>query len=193
VGSPTSAAPPDTLRSRIGFPLQWRDDGVIIGVDDTTGRPVAIRVGAAPSAVDLVRESAWFFDLSPDGRWVAYLASEDNQVWLAPYPATGRRFLVHRVVAEPLWLSPTELLYLLPREGVFYRVRIDAAGDPPFGHPQLWLADSLFIDTPGRSYAVTNDGSVLYVQGQARERGSSVRVVPNWVERMKRAVDEANR
>jgi hypothetical protein len=113
-------------------------------------------------------------------------------LWLAPYPATGRRYLVDRRFGEPQWLSPTDLLYLT-NDAVLHRVRLDAASDPPLGTPQMWLADSLFKDTPEHSYEVRGDGSVLYVQGPTHERGTHVRVVPNWVVRMKRAVDAANR
>ncbi len=190
VGSPTSAAPPETHLAGI-IPTEWRDDGVI-GVDFTTGRfSQASRLGAEPSAVALLGEPAFFPALSPDGRWVAY-SGADNQLWLAPYPATGRRYLVDRRFGEPQWLSPTDLLYLT-NDAVLHRVRLDAASDPPLGTPQMWLADSLFKDTPEHSYEVRGDGSVLYVQGPTHERGTHVRVVPNWVVRMKRAVDAANR
>jgi hypothetical protein len=56
-----------------------------------------------------------------------------------------------------------------------------------------WFSDPRFSDTPGRSHQMLSDGRVLYLQGPAQTAAPYVRVVPGWVEQMKRAVDAARR
>ena len=73
------------------------------------------------------------------------------------------------------------------------QVKIDAASSAPVGKPELLFTDPRFTDTPGWSLAVMPGGDLLYLQAPNENLGYYVRVVPNWVKAMKRAVDEANR
>jgi hypothetical protein len=88
-------------------------------------------------------------------------------------------------------MSPTEILF---RRGVsWYLARLDPATGEPRGAPTFWGRDSRFSDTAGWSNRLSHDGGIIYLQGPAQESGSFLRVIPGWVERMKAAVDEANR
>ena len=49
------------------------------------------------------------------------------------------------------------------------------------------------VQHAGQSFTITPDGRVLYVQGAADKSARYLRVIPNWVEQMKAAVEEANR
>ena len=42
-------------------------------------------------------------------------------------------------------------------------------------------------------YTLTHDGRVVYLRGAPERPVAYLRVVPDWVSKMKRAVDEANR
>ncbi len=55
-----------------------------------------------------------------------------------------------------------------------------------------WFFDPRFVDTPGQSYTISPEGGAACVQGPERWTTTYLRVMPNWVEQMKRAVDEAN-
>jgi len=44
-----------------------------------------------------------------------------------------------------------------------------------------------------RAYTLTRDGNVLYLRGAPERPVAYLRVVPDWVSKMKHAVDEANR
>ena len=59
--------------------------------------------------------------------------------------------------------------------------------------PRLWFSDPRFTDLEQQAYAVTPDGGLIYMQTPPEQVAPYLRVVPNWVEQMKRAVDEANR
>jgi hypothetical protein len=89
------------------------------------------------------------------------------------------------------WLSPSELV-LWTGSG-FARATIDPAADPPLTNRRPWIETHRMIGTAGQSYSLTPDGRLLYVQGAEPTPVTYLRVVPDWVARMKRAVDEANR
>jgi hypothetical protein len=58
---------------------------------------------------------------------------------------------------------------------------------------ELVVRDPRFADTPGWSTAYTPAGELVYLQSPAENLGYYVRVIPDWVDQMKRAVDKANR
>ncbi len=93
---------------------------------------------------------------------------------------------------EPQWLSATELVFQSAIAGRFYKVEIDPTSSRPRGPPSLWFTDEGFADTAGESFAAVGDGSIIYKQAPS-QRGSHFRVIPDWVNLMKRAVDVANR
>lgn len=74
-----------------------------------------------------------------------------------------------------------------------HRARIVSAGDPPVIETVHWLDHPDFRETEGQSFQMSPDGRVIYVRGAAEVPVRYLRVVPGWVEQMKRAVDEANR
>jgi hypothetical protein len=82
---------------------------------------------------------------------------------------------------------------VLGNQKSIYRVRIIPAEDPPLGERRRWLDLPEFRETEGQSFNLTPDGRVLYVRGTVETPARYLRVIPNWVEQMERAVDEANR
>jgi len=56
----------------------------------------------------------------------------------------------------------------------------------------LLFTDARYADTPGWSLASMPRGDVIYLQTPTENLGYYVRVVPDWVKTMKRAVDAAN-
>jgi hypothetical protein len=103
----------------------------------------------------------------------------------------NRRWQVASDGVEPLRLSSTEVLY---RSGVaWYLVRLNPVTGEPVGAPTFWARDPRFSDTSGWSNRPSHDGGIIYVQGPEQVSAPYLRVVPNWVTRMKAAVDEANR
>ena len=103
---------------------------------------------------------------------------------------------------DPRGSSATELTYwtyLTTESGAtssgaaFYRVEIDPAAEPPVRAREHVFTDPRFADTPGQSYDVTPDGDLIYLQSPSENLGYYFRIVPGWVEEMKRAVDAANR
>ncbi|MFN2317941.1 MAG: protein kinase [Gemmatimonadales bacterium] len=175
--------------------FRWLADGRLVGVEWGTGIAMALHVKERPLTVDTLVSNASFVTVSPDGRWVAYNSSTISELWVEALPRTGRRTQVAPGSMEGAqWLSPSEFVY--PEYGsptAFHRVLVRAGGDPPGATAAHWFDAPRLVSTPGQSFALTPEGRVVYVQGAPQRPAPYLRVIPNWVERMKRAVAEANK
>jgi len=194
-GSPPATGAPDTLLTGGGFsgwsPFTSTRSGDLIANNWGTQRQL-VRIsfsGGAPT-VDSLLDDAFFATLSPDERWLAYHIG--GAILVSPYPSLEKRETIVRDGSEPQWLSATELVYWV-QGGVFYRASINPATGGLAGSPTVWYQDSRFSDTPGHSFTLTADGALVYVQEPEQPPAAYLRVIPDWVEQMKRAVDEANR
>jgi eukaryotic-like serine/threonine-protein kinase len=199
-----SPAPPVTLlahRPPINVQVSsWiAPDFLIVGTLLSHGRPLIVDPTRVPATVDSISLKTYFVSLSPDRRWIAFQAPGVTGVHLQPWPALDRRYLVDAEGTEPRWASNSELVYLSQYRaaGVIaasvYRTRIDAAASSPVGAKELIARDPRFADTAGWSLATTPLGEVIYLQSPSENLGFYLRVIPNWVSQMKRAVDAANR
>jgi hypothetical protein len=112
---------------------------------------------------------------------------------LQPWPARDRVYQVDAVGIEPRWRSATELAFQLPGASAIHQVTVTPASGSPVGARRPLVEDRRFVDTPGWSFAFTGTGGLIYLRSPASDEGHYLRVVPNWVDQMKRAVDEANR
>jgi hypothetical protein len=150
-----------------------------------------IDISAKPVRIDTLFTDAFFPTVSPDRKHFAWQNAATNQIFVADYPPGAKRQQVATGAVEPIWLSSTELLY---RSSVtWYKVRIDRMSGEPVGAPVLWARDSRFLDTPGWSNRPSRDGGIIYSQGLSSGDMRYLRFMPDFVRRMKRAVDEANR
>jgi Tol biopolymer transport system component len=197
VGSPDAAGAPEFLFV-VGDafePLTWLPDDRLFGVSWDASQAEVVHLDERPVTVDTLFGNAALLSPSPDGRWIAYNSADFTTIWLEPLPRTGRRYQVATGgVEDPGWLSATELAYAdYGTTTRFYRVTIDPAADPPVGSRRLWLEARNMVGTAGLSATLTPDGRVVFVQGQEPKRTMYLHVVPDWVSRMKQAVDEANR
>jgi hypothetical protein len=197
LGSPGRAGPPQSIHEIPGDfeAFGWIADGRVVGVLWSTFIAVALQVDQRPHKLDSLLTGVGFVQPSPDGRWIAYNPPELNSLWLEPLPRDGRRYQIAAGnVEDARWLSPTELIYsVLGNQKSIYRVRIVPSEDPPLGERRRWLDLPDFRETEGQSFNLTPDRRVLYVRGTAEIPARYLRVIPNWVEQMERAVDEANR
>jgi hypothetical protein len=173
----------------------WLEDDRVIGVVPG-GFGVALHLNATPARLDTLVAGVTFIRPAPDGRWLAYTNADFTAIWLAPMAADGRRYQVAAgSVDEAQWLSASELVYTawdgnLPRVD---RMQVRATSDQPLDRPRRWLNPPRLRDTAGPSFALSPDGGFVYVAGAEDRPIRYLRVVPRWTQRMKRAVDEANR
>ncbi len=194
-GSPASTSGPDTVYA-------LRDADAVPAVQDWSGPHHALAwVGAprklvrfdplaASARFDTIASDRNFVMTSPDGRHMVFSLSAGNRVVVTAAPPGSWERQVAASGVEPLWLSRSEILY---RSGfTWYASHVDPATGEP-GTPSEWASDPRFSDTFGWSNRPDWQGGITYLQGPADTHATYLRVIPHWVEKMKRAVDEANR
>ena len=194
-GAPGSSAAPDTVFTAIGpfspDPIDVQAGNLALAQDFAAYMALRFDPGASPARLDTVATDAMFASVSPDGRHFLSETSDERRVIVTSYPVAGRRWQVASDGVEPLWLSSTEVLY---RSGVaWYLARLNPVTGEPVGAATFWARDPRFSDTSGWSNRPSHDGGIIYVQGPEQVSAPYLRVVPNWVARMKLAVDGANR
>ena len=74
----------------------------------------------------------------------------------------------------------------------FFEVSVDSATGEMQGTPRPYYSDPRIVQTIGASHVPVANGGMMYVQGPAQTTATYLRVVPHWVEKMKRAVDSAD-
>jgi hypothetical protein len=193
-GTPGSGAAPDTVFTSVGLfspdPIDVPAGNFALAQD--FGGFVALRFdpSASRARIDTVATDAMFSSVSPDGKRFLAETSDEKRIIVTSFPVTGRRWQVASDGVEPLWLSPTEVLY---RSGVdWYLARLNPVTGEPVGAATFWGRDPRFSDTSGWSNRPSHDGGIIYVQGPEQVSAPYLRVVPNWVTRMKAALDAAN-
>ncbi len=196
-GSPDAATPPDTVISaaklaELPEPTDYHDETSLLARGASSPyATIRFDLTRQPARVDTVMTDAIFTAISPDGKHMVWQAQGSGQLSITSYPPVSRRHIVADAAVEPLWLSSTELLY---RTGITWNVaHIDPATGDVIGSPTRWGADSRFLDTPGWSNRVSWDGGIIYVQSADVSDTRFLRVIPDFVSRMKAAVDKANR
>lgn len=147
-------------------------DLLLVGTSEKEIGILLIDPSRTPATVDSVPLNAYFAAISPNRRWIAYQSPGVTGVQLQPWPAMDRRYLV---------------------SASFHRARIGPNANAPVATPELIIRDPRFNDTPGWSHALASGGDLIYLQSPSENLGHYIRVVPDWVKQMKRAVDEANR
>jgi serine/threonine-protein kinase len=197
VGSPTSTAYPDTLfigSGLFGYDIRSCTDPARITASSygSAQHIVTIDISGSAPTLDTIVADGNFGTLSPDGERLAYEPVGLSGIAVAPFPELDREIPVARHRSEPLWLSSSELVFW-GEGGRFYRLSLGTASDMRIGSDVLWHTDPRFSDTPGGSYKITATGGLVYVQEPEKKPATYLRVIPNWVEQMKHAVDEANR
>jgi len=180
----------------------WLPDGRLFGQLWSTGDlttssvAVALHVDRTPVKIDTLARDIGFVRASPDGRWLAYSSVDLNTLWLEPMPANGKRFQVHggSQTQDFFWLSSTELVFMAGH-GVssFDRVTINPTSENPVTNRRRWIETPRALDTDGLSSTPTPDSRIMYLQGDSEPPARSLRVIPNWVAKMKQAVDETKK
>ncbi len=197
VGSPDRAGAPELLLYLPNFEaLQWMPDDRLFGIRWDPNAALALRLDRRPVTIDSLFSDTGFLFPSADGRWIAYTNNNYTEAWIEPLPRDGRRFLATAGNLEDIqWLSAFELGVPItdgPRTRI-ERVTVVPTANPPIRNQGPWADAPEFRDTNGPSFAAAPGGGVIYLRGAVGRPATYLRVVPHWVDRMKRAVDEANR
>lgn len=133
--------------------------------------------------------------ISPDGRWLAYVSNESgrDEIYVQPFPELGKRWLISNAGGnEPVWSkNGQELFYRNGRR--MMSVSIQTAPEFQPGTPQVLFEEEYEVDIySDQSYDVTPDGQ-RFVMIQSQEQDIQIHVVLNWLEEVKRKMQEKNR
>ncbi|MES3035676.1 MAG: protein kinase [Gemmatimonadota bacterium] len=189
-----STAVPQPLFGAAAFePSAWLRDGRVFGTDFMSTSLYSVTIEQRPITIDTVMRGVTFAEPSPDGKWIAYMQNDYSSLSLERLPPDGNRYRVFGGADDPHWLSPTELVFRTSEGQRFERTTIAASAENPVGPVRRWLDSARVLGTNGFSSQLSVDGRVIYLQADLEVPVRSLRVVPNWVARMKRAVDEANK
>ena len=196
IGSPDASGAPDTLMRRVGEQdafdaVDFSDDSTILARDTRIPSVYRLRISGHAVRIDTLSKDAIYMTRSPDGARVAWHTAQTNQLFVGPFPRGTQQQQVAVGGVEPIWLSPTELLY---RSGVtWYSARFDRVSGALIGAPSVWARDPRFVDTPGWSNRPSWDGGIIYSQSPEQTDSHYLRFIPDFITRLKAAVDGAAR
>ena len=131
--------------------------------------------------------------VSPDGRWIAYHASEIGEIYVRPFPNVdaGRWQLVPSGAKWPVWSRDGRELYYVTTRGGITAMGIETKETPQWSSPKL-LFDTTYVGFQGlagpRNYDLSPDGRRFLVikEGAAAQPSSELIVVEHWIEELKR-------
>ena len=122
---------------------------------------------------------------SPDGKWVAYSATELGraEVLVEPFPRTGRKWQISRRGGhKPVWRRDGKELYFLAPDFRFMAAAVETTSSfradtpvalfPIVGNPGLFVV--------GRQYAVSRDGQRFLFNMRERQTTAPLTVIVNW-------------
>lgn len=127
-------------------------------------------------------------ELSPDGRFMAYLSDESgrHEVYVSPFPGGGSRWQASTDGgSQPLW-SPdgTEIFYV--RDNALIAVPVTVEPSFALGEPQLLFeSPDLIYQFRSVNYSVSPDGQRFLTVASVEDQDStarSIHVVENWLE-----------
>jgi len=195
VGSPQSGQPPDTV-TRFAFPGRqfephhYPSEHVVVLNGWDLDLIETFDPTVKPFRVDTIATGARFGALSPDGRLLAYQSTKTGEIDVLNR-ALKRKVQVAATGSEPLWLSANQLIFR-DTPG-WYVATLDPRTGDVVGKLELWPIDPRFSDTPGYSNRLSADGGIIYEQAPEPTTAAYIRVVPDWVDAMKRRVRARDR
>ena len=136
--------------------------------------------------------------LSPDGRWMAYVAgfSGREEVYVRPFPDVGRRRIQVSTNGgtEPVWGADGRELFF--RDGEGWMTAAQVARDPDFrvvSRERLFDASSYRSDFNHRAYDVAPAGErfvMIRTVDRAAEDAGALIAVENWFRELRSAMEE---
>jgi serine/threonine-protein kinase len=170
--------------------FELNDDGQLIGVNVTTG--VKRVVAGLPAGI-------MWPALSPDGKWIAYSATEASgntfDVFVQPWPALDRRWKVSTAGGiDAAWTrGGRELVYRQPARGdrdTTRMIAVDIVAGPALtvGVPHALFAAPFQGTNPLRNWDVTVDGSrfIVVQNTMVHAPPGDVHVMVNWFADLRR-------
>jgi dipeptidyl aminopeptidase/acylaminoacyl peptidase len=175
------------------LPLDWSPDGRVVlfrgggSPAELWELPLDGRRPVSLARTDPVLSAA---QLSPDGRWLAFVSSEvgGGEVFITPFPSGVSKVQISSGGGgEPRWSSDGRKLFYLTRSGTLMSVTLDSGGplrsSPPVPLFQTNVAATVFIGAPARNQYDVADNGQRFLISEPPELISStpMTIVLNWM------------
>ena len=172
----------------------WTREGLLVRIDgkvsllpvpeETAASPVAEK----PKVVFEVKYPVNEFQVSPDGKWVAYYSAESgsSEVWVASFPGfTDRRKVSAGFGEAPRWRADGKELFFLPSGTGISAVDVKTGATFESGTPKLLftIPGAATLANVNFRYAVSNDGKRFLVRQQpetGENQAEPIYVILNW-------------
>jgi serine/threonine-protein kinase len=130
--------------------------------------------------------------ISPDGRWVAYISNESgrSEIYVRPFPGPGLKLQIsNEGGSEPLWARNGKRLFYR-RQGQLWVVDVQTDGVFATSKPRLLFDKPEYLtSSPYRTYDLSLDSQrFLMVKGEQRKPApvTEMILIQNWFEELKR-------
>jgi Tol biopolymer transport system component len=153
---------------------------VSIPTDGSPAQPRPMHADAAGAEMD--------GQVSPDGRWIAYESTESGgtEVYVQPFPGPGPKTRISLDGGStPRWSKDGRELFYWARIPVAKLMTVDVVTAPDFraGTPR-----ELFRQPSTTTWDITPDRNRFLVELSTRATGSTLAIVTNWFEELRRRV-----
>jgi Tol biopolymer transport system component len=179
------------------FVHQWTSDGKSLLISGGNSLSLAAVPDEGSEASATAKPKTLFsapyatneFQVSPDGKWIAYMSQESGapQVVVATFPGfTDRRQISTVPAAQPVWRSDGKELFFMQRDWKVMAVTITTGGSTFDVGPSRMLmqAGPAAGALAARSYAATRDGRRFLIRdviaGTNQSVAEQLYVVMNW-------------
>jgi serine/threonine-protein kinase len=130
--------------------------------------------------------------ISPDGRWVAYISNESgrSEIYVRPFPGPGLKLQIsNEGGSEPLWARNGKRLFYR-RQGQLWVVDVQTDGVFATSKPRLLFDKPEYLtSSPYRTYDLSLDSQrFLMAKGEQRKPApvTEMILIQNWFEELKR-------
>jgi eukaryotic-like serine/threonine-protein kinase len=130
------------------------------------------------------------FNLSPDGRWIAYNSDESGrwEVWIASFPEfKNQRQVSNGGGAVPRWRKDGKELFYLALDAKLMAVDLKLGPTVEAGVPKLLFQTRISVNGQTDQYAVTGDGKRFLIPEPLESQNvPPITVITNWTSLLKR-------
>jgi len=149
-----------------------------IPLDGQPGQPQPLHPDAAGAETD--------GQLSPDGHWIAYESNESGsiEIYVQPFPGPGPKSRISLDGGStPRWAKDGKELFYWARVPIAKLMAVDVVINPTF---RAGTPHELFRQPSTTTWDVTADRNRFLVEVSARSTGSTLAIVTNWFEELRR-------
>jgi serine/threonine-protein kinase len=122
--------------------------------------------------------------VSPDGKWLAYVSSENgrNEVYVQPFPPDGRRRwqVSTQGGRQPMWRADSRELFFVSDDRRFYAVSVTENSQSFDDVPQFLFEMRANVFNTRNSYVARKDGQRFIVNTVLDTPAGPISVIYNW-------------